>query len=85
MPERKSAIDLAKLLAPATLRPGSIWNHIKSGEQYIVLSSCLLEEDLTPMVVYAPLNALDLGLAVSWARPFAEFTEKFEEAPIDGD
>ena len=78
MPERKSAIDLAKLLAPATLRPGSIWNHIESGEQYIVLASCLLE-------VYAPLNALDLGLAVSWARPFAEFTEKFEEAPIDGD
>lgn len=55
---------------------GSIWRHLKSGHTYRVIACGLIENDLTPSVIYTNLNPdSDPLSAANWVRPMVDFCD----------
>lgn len=55
---------------------GTRWIHKKSGHSYTITNIVAREADCYPLVCYYGGN-----LECIWARPLAEFMEKFESGP----
>lgn len=81
MTERYTTEQLFKILAVASQRvkAGATYEHKSRGSRYIVVATTLLEDNLEPAVIYAPLDAVSLGLSLSFTRPITEFCDRFEE------
>lgn len=71
--------ELAGILFPVLKEnpPGAFTTHKKSGGRYIIINVTLREEDLKPLVVYAPASDHEIGYGITFARPYDEFMEKF--------
>lgn len=50
---------------------GSLWKHRKSGGVYRIVGHALIENDVTPAIIYESLSG-DAGL---WVRPADEFQD----------
>lgn len=55
-----------------SVEPGTRWRHEKTGNVYVVLFEAMLEDTLTPAVVYEREGVPDVR---RWVRPVAEFTD----------
>lgn len=78
MTDRKTPEQLAEILYSAFVEPCE-WVHVKSGVSYMAIATTLREEDLTPLVIYAPKDPRHLGPSITFARPVTEFREKFRQ------
>lgn len=61
------------------VRPG-VYEHYK-GKRYLVITTAILESDLSPHVVYVPLYEDDQRLGRTWLRRLDDFTSDVE---VDG-
>lgn len=52
---------------------GERWQHVISGDHYLVVAVALVESDHTPVVVYQPID----GEGPVWTRPADEFVKRF--------
>lgn len=78
MAEKKTLEECAEILGAAEEQfpSGVLWRHIKTGNLYRGLNVALSSSDASPLVLYRRADA-DVPF-VPWARPVAEFLEKFE-------
>lgn len=68
-----SDVFLRTMLDDSPVRACSSWRHRKTGGRYHVVCVAVREADLVPLVVYQNSETL-----VTWARPVAEFVERFD-------
>ena len=79
MPKHPDIMSKEMALLNESAPYGSLWRHLKTATDYMVVGHCFLETDASPATLYAHIGE---GEHPIWARAASEFLDgRFERLP----